>query len=76
MLLHPEQALVAAVHRSSRIGGVDALGYLGAVVALRHRDIVLALQIEPELRAVAEISVRTPRARRHRPTSIRAALDI
>ncbi len=41
---------------SRRVGGPDALGDLGAAVALDRGDLVLALEVEPELRPVAELA--------------------
>lgn len=40
---------------SRRIRGPDAAGDLCPVLTLNQGDIVLALQVEPELRAVAEV---------------------
>jgi hypothetical protein len=37
--------------RSRRIRRAHALGDLRAAVTFHHRDVVLALQVEPELRA-------------------------
>ena len=41
---------------SRRVGGADALGDLRAAVALDQSDLVLALEVEPELRPVAEVA--------------------
>ena len=50
-----KRAKVVTMPALSR-GAADALGDLGAVFALHHGDVVLALQIEPELRTIAEIA--------------------
>jgi hypothetical protein len=41
---------------SGRVGWSYALRDLSAALALDEREIVLALQVEPELRAVAEVA--------------------
>jgi hypothetical protein len=41
---------------SRRIRRPHAAGYLDAPVAFDHGDVELALQVEPELRAIAEIA--------------------
>ena len=40
---------------SCRIRGPDAPGNLGTLLALDHANVILTLQVQPELRAVAEI---------------------
>src|SRR3954452_18080591 len=41
---------------SRRICGPNALCDFASLLSLHHPDVVLALQVEPELRAVAEIA--------------------
>jgi hypothetical protein len=47
--------------RSSRAGEADALGDFRAAVALDQGDLVLALEVEPELRPVAEVATQAHR---------------
>src|SRR5690349_10478841 len=62
-VLLPEEATTkmsespSDTHRAScRICRSHPLGDLGALLALDHADIVLALQVQPELRAVAKMA--------------------
>ena len=41
---------------SRRIGRSDALGDLGALFSLNDADVILPLQVQPELRAVTEVA--------------------
>jgi len=50
---------VDAADRSSRIRRPDASGNLAAAVALDQRNLVLALQVEPELQPVAAVAAQT-----------------
>src|ERR1043166_941362 len=54
--LRPRISLCSCGLHSRRIGRPHAFGNLAAVLPLDHRDVVLALQVEPELRAVAEVA--------------------
>src|SRR5665647_1138203 len=45
-----------ALLRSRRVRRPHPLRNLSALLALHHADVILALQVEPELRAVAEIA--------------------
>jgi len=47
-------AIVAGQSISRRIRWPNAAGNLYAALAFDHSDVVLALQVQPELRAVAE----------------------
>ena len=58
------------MHTSANISGLQELGRVRrpytprnfpALLALYHRNVVLALQVEPELRAVAEIAAEADR---------------
>jgi hypothetical protein len=46
--------------RSSSVRGPHAPGNFGALLPLDHADVVLALQVEPELRAVPSVRVARP----------------
>src|SRR6478672_2966590 len=54
---------------SCRIRGPDAPGNFRTLLPLDHADVILSLQVQPELRAVAEIAAKPHRGIRRDPTT-------